>query len=196
MFVSSILLISFAVLVDKCFSQSLSCNFLECDGMNISEYTQIFCFGELSCNNSVISPISQDSSLHIECLGSHSCMNSIFYNVTSSLFYGPFAMRNSIVYNYNISEVFWAHSYYSTYNSTIYCLNGSDCGMVCAGSNCNNFNMICDDTSTCSPPSKRYTPDLPDLPYYYRDYYIWDAISESDEYQSGSSVHTYCITGN
>ena len=83
--------------------------------------------------------------------------------------HAPFAMRNTVVYNYDTSLTFYASSYYSTYNGTIFCLNGSDCTMNCSGSNCNHLNMICDATSTCSQPGKQYMPHLHDLPIYYRD---------------------------
>ena len=165
--------------VDTSFSQSAFCfDLLECNGI-IGQYTSINCHDELSCNNSIISPISGGSSLNIHCEGSHSSINAIFNNVTYISSDGPFAMRNSVIDNYNTSLTFRSRSYHSVYNVTIHCLNRSDCIFECDGISCNHISMICDSTSNCTQTGQAYTLNLPNLTFYYRDYYVWESISQS-----------------
>ena len=142
-------------------SQTLQCyDLLECGGLYVSGHMAIDCWGELSCNKSVISPISHNSSLEVGCLGSHSSMNLIFYNVPSIISFASFAMRNNVIYNYDTTPQFSAHYYYAAYNVTIYCFNGSECNFGSAGSNCNSVNIICVNSSACTISSKQYTINL------------------------------------
>lgn len=164
---------------------AVTCNYLTgCAGMIIDDTTT--CNGELSCDNCVIGGNTQ--SLQISCGGEQSCTNSDFYNVSQLKAYGGFALTNSTFYQIGTNLTVYAVGYFTSYNTTIYCLNGSYCSTKCTGACAptDSINCMSDETSTCYTDNKYHeVQKYGNLPQYYHNRYLYQ--SSSINYLSNNS---------
>ena len=162
---------------------TLHCNDLKACSDQVITGQRMWCEGELSCANTIVTTgvgESQDT-FSRSCNGDHSCINSIWYNTSWFGSYGAYGISNLIIYNSNTTMNAWLIGYYAAYNTTIYCNHSSDCEITCYGNACVNLSFICDDSSSCNNINgyQTYVEYSENSSGYYHGLNVIDPISSS-----------------
>lgn len=107
----------------------------------ISVTTGSGCMGEASCYQ-----IENATNENVYCRGFRSCDGLIGINNDIVRGFGTLSLANSILFD--PSNVY-LYSFYSGYNSTIYCQYGKSCSIYCYVNGCENLNVICENGADC-----------------------------------------------